>query len=57
MKINISSKGVAESKDSKRIYLNIRVQKAMGYWHPNYNPKLKKNKYLYGSIMIVCGYC
>ena len=29
----------------------------MGCWHPNYNQKLHRYKYLHGSIMMACGYC
>ena len=54
--LKVPSKGVAKSKDSQRIYLTSRVKKAMGGWHPNFNPKVHRYQYLHGLVMTACGY-
>ena len=56
VKIKVAPKGVGKMKDSQQIYLNTRVKKAMGCWHPKYNPKFHRYKYLHGSVMMACGY-
>ena len=55
--LKVPPKGVLKSKDSLRIYLNTRVKKAMGGWHPNFNPMVHRYKYLHGLVMMTCGEC
>ena len=54
--VNISPKGPGPPRSIQRIYVNTRVKKMMGPWHPGYNPQVHKNMYLHGSMMIACGY-
>ena len=56
LKIKVPPKGTGKSKKYQKIYLNTRVKKAMGCWHPNYIPKVHRYKYLHGSVMMACGY-
>ena len=54
--INITPKDPGLPRQSQRIYVNTRVKKLMGTWHPGYNPQVHKSKYLHGSVMMACGY-
>ncbi len=56
IKVPVPPKGPGDERNSQSIYVNTRVKKLMGSWHPDYNPQLHKCKYLHGSVMMACGY-
>ena len=38
--VRVPPKGPGLERNSRSIYVNTRVKKLMGSWHPDYNPKL-----------------
>ena len=43
-------------KKQSEYLCEYKSKKLMGSWHPDYNPKLHRYKYLHGSVMMACGY-